>query len=296
MGSEMPKEQVYGIYRRRVGDTVVTLLNDGIEDFSFDILSPNIKEDEAKSLLTKAKLPPIPRISVNCYVVQDGKQTVLIDAGDANRFGTGGRLQGALAAADISPQQIDSILLTHAHPDHLGGLTGHGAAVFTNAELIVHEKELQFWNSDEHFHQAPQRLHAVRKLALDTFGAYRTALRSVSGGEVLSGITIQPLFGHTPGHSGFIVSSGSESLFIWGDIAHWPDIQIPRPEASLVFDIDGKQAVETRRRTLDALASENTLVGGMHLNFPGFIRIHRDGSSYSIQEERWFPYIAPNGG
>lgn len=72
---------------------------------------------------------------------------------------------------------------------------------------------------------------------------------------------------------------------------HWPDIQVPRPEVSLTFDINREQAADTRRRLLDMLATEDTLVGGMHLNFPGFIRIRRDERSYVIQEERWFPYL-----
>jgi glyoxylase-like metal-dependent hydrolase (beta-lactamase superfamily II) len=292
----MPRDQVYGVNRRRIGDAVVTVVNDGFEDFSFDILSPNITENEARSLLAAAGLPTIPRMSVNCYVVQDGRQTVLIDAGDANCLGTGGKLQGALAAADINPGQIDSILLTHAHPDHIGGLMEDGVARFPNAELILHEKELRFWNDEENFSNAPQQLHAVRTLVLKTFETYRRSLRPVCSGEVLSGITIQPLFGHTPGHSGFLISSGPESVFLWGDIVHWPDIQIPRPEVSLTFDINREQAVETRIRLLDMLASESILIGGMHLNFPGFIRIHRDGSSYVIQEDRWLPYLNSGAG
>lgn len=120
--SAIPRQQAYGINRRRIGDVVVTLINDGFEDFSFDILSDNITPDEAKALLEAADLPPIPRMTLNVYVVQDGHRTILIDGGDASGHRTGGRLQYALSAANIDASQIDTILLTHAHPDHAGGL------------------------------------------------------------------------------------------------------------------------------------------------------------------------------
>ena len=288
--SAIPRQQAYGINRRRIGDVVVTLINDGFEEFSFDILSNNITADEAKTMLTAANLPPIPRMSVNVYVVQDGHRTILIDGGDANCQRTGGRLHYALSAANIDASQIDAILLTHAHPDHVGGLAAHNATpLFPNAELILHPDELRFWRDDENFRKLPERLHGIRSLALNTFNAYQQVTRTATSGEVFPGITIQPLPGHTPGHSGYLIASGKDSVLIWGDIVHWPDIQIPRPEVTLAFDIDPSQAAETRMRLLDRLATDNTLIGGMHLNFPGFIRIHRDRNTYVIHEERWLP-------
>jgi glyoxylase-like metal-dependent hydrolase (beta-lactamase superfamily II) len=223
----IPRQQAYGINRRKIGDVVVTLINDGSEEFSFDILSDNITADEAKSLLRAANLPPIPRMAVNVYVVQDEHRTVLIDGGDANCLGTGGRLHYALSAANIDASQIDTILLTHAHSGHVGGLAAHNATpLFPNAELVLNAEELRFWRDDENFRNTPD-LYAARSLALNTFDAYRSATRTATSGEVVPGITIQPLPGHTPGHSGYLITSGKDSVLIWGDIAHWPDIQIP---------------------------------------------------------------------
>lgn len=286
-----PQLQANGIYRRRIGNSVVAVINDGYEDFSFDILSSSITEEEAKELLVAADLQPIPRMNVNCYVVQDGKRTILIDAGDANCLGSGGKLQEGLAAAGIDPSEIDIILLTHAHPDHVGGLTFRGAPLFAQAELILHEDELRFWQEDSNFSGASNQLHAMRRLALDTFEAYRHSIRTSQEGEVAPGITMLPLFGHTPGHSGFLLSSDNQSVLIWGDIVHWPDIQIPRPEVSLAFDVCQQQAAATRQGLLDMVASDNILVGGMHLNFPGFIRIQREKDTYSIPKERGIPTL-----
>jgi glyoxylase-like metal-dependent hydrolase (beta-lactamase superfamily II) len=288
--SAIPRQQAYGINRRRIGDVVVTLINDGFQDFSFDILSDNITANEAKALLRAANLPPIPRMSVNVYVVQDGYRTILIDGGDANSQRTGGRLHYALSAANIDASQIDAILLTHAHPDHVGGLAAHNATpLFPNSELILHPDELQFWRNDENFRNMSEDMHGARSLALNTFNAYQSATRTATSGEIFSGITIQPLPGHTPGHSGYLIASGKDSVLIWGDIVHWPDIQIPRPEVTLAFDIDRSQAAETRMRLVDRVATDNILIGGMHLNFPGFIRIYRDANRYAIHEERWSP-------
>jgi Metallo-beta-lactamase superfamily len=162
----IPRQQAYGINRRKIGDVVVTLINDSSEEFSFDILSDNITADEAKGLLTAANLPPIPRMAVNVYVVQDEHRTNLNDGRETNCLGTGGRLHYALSAANIGASQIDTILLTHAHPDHVGGLAAHNATpLFPNAELVLNAEHLRFWRDDENFRNTPN-LHGTRSLAL----------------------------------------------------------------------------------------------------------------------------------
>lgn len=267
---------------------VVTTVVDGSETFSFDILSSNITAQDAGKLLSSSGLLPVPTMPVNAYVIQDGERVILIDGGDANCMGTGGRLLEALTSASIEATDVDTILLTHAHPDHVGGLTTRGVPTFPNAELILHADELTFWQNTENFRTRPH-LQNVRELACETFNAYQSAIRTVRGGEVAPGITLQHLPGHTPGHSGYLIQSGSEHVLIWGDIVHWPAIQIPRPDVTLAFDIDPVQMVRTRLNLLEQLSTSRMLVGGMHLNFPGLLRIHTDGDSFGFHEERWLP-------
>jgi glyoxylase-like metal-dependent hydrolase (beta-lactamase superfamily II) len=112
-------------------------------------------------------------------------------------------------------------------------------------------------------------------------------MRTFAGGEVFPGVTALPIPGHTPGHTGYLIESGGQRVFIWGDVVHMPEVQVPRPEVSMVVDTDPTMAADTRRRVFDMVASEGLLVTGMHLHFPGFARVLRDGSGYRLVPEAW---------
>ncbi|HEY9214880.1 MAG TPA: MBL fold metallo-hydrolase, partial [Ancylobacter sp.] len=122
--------------------------------------------------------------------------------------------------------------------------------------------------------------------ARQAFDGYRDRLRTFEAGEVLPGITAVPLPGHTAGHTGYRLDSGDESLLVWGDIVHFPQIQVPRPEVSIAFDQDARLAAATRSRLLDSVASDRLLIAGMHLGEPGFAHIKRTGGSYGVAYEQ----------
>lgn len=287
---QVPQHQIPGVYHRRIGDIVVTALSDGYLDGAVDVLR-NIAPEEATRMLTEA-FRPGRRTSVNCYAIRAGGRLVLIETGSGNYLQpTAGRLQSNLRAAGIDPAAVELVLLTHMHPDHSAGLTdpATGQRLFPNAELVVHENEPRHWDDDAAMAQASER---ARKLyfeaAREQIAPYRDRLRPFNGGkEVFPGITTVPLNGHTPGHSGYMITSGNDSLLIWGDIIHVPEIQVPRPEVTIEFDTDPAAAAAIRRRTFDMVANDRLLIAGMHVHYPGFAHVVRHGDSYALLPEPW---------
>lgn len=289
--THLPIEQATGVNRRRIGDIVVTALNDGCLDVDFSLLT-GVSIQDAEALMLAAHRPPEARMSVGAYLVQDGKRTSLIDAGAGGFNGWGGRLRSALTAACVGPDEIDAVLLTHAHPDHIGGLAEtDGTPIFKNAEVILSQSEYEFWTDLKYSALFPEAKHPMFVFARNIFATYGNRIRRITGGEVVTGIEFVSLPGHTPGHGGYRISSGHSSLLIWGDIAHFPDVQILRPDVTIAFDTDPAEACQTRHRVLDMVAAGGELVGGPHLNFPGFIRIVRDAGSYRFYEEPWCPAL-----
>ncbi|WP_420394186.1 MBL fold metallo-hydrolase [Acuticoccus sp.] len=287
----LPAEQVPGVYHRRVGDTLVTALSDGYLDASCDVFR-NLSEDEAKAVLVGGLQPYPPRISVNAFLVRSGGRTAIVDTGSSDCMGdTLGQLPKNMAAAGVAPEDVDTVLLTHMHPDHSGGLIDPaGNAFFPNAEVVVGEADYKLWHDDAIAAAVDER----RRKRYFTWSRahvapYRDRLRwtPAAGGEVLPSVTTVPLPGHTPGHTGYLITSGGDSLLIWGDTVHVPGIQVPRPDTTMVFDWDPEGAIASRRRILEMVSAEEIPVAGMHVHFPGFANVARDGGSYRIVQEGW---------
>jgi glyoxylase-like metal-dependent hydrolase (beta-lactamase superfamily II) len=111
--------------------------------------------------------------------------------------------------------------------------------------------------------------------------------RKTPGDGVFPHVNAVPLSGHTPGHTGYLVESGGEALLIWGDICNVPDIQVRRPEVTMAFDTDPQAAIATRKRAFDMAVADKLLVAGMHLHFPGFAYLSREGDGYRMVPEAW---------
>ncbi len=166
--------------------------------------------------------------------------------------------------------------------------TNSGALWFPNAELVLHEAEMAYWHDDAAMSRADEQSRERNFLAgRRQLAPYRARTRLIQGGEILPGVTAMPLPGHTPGHTGYMIASGNDSLLIWGDIVHVPEIQVPRPEVTLAFDVDPAKAEATRRRTFDMVAADKLLFAGMHVHFPGFARLARTGDGFSLVPEPW---------
>lgn len=277
------------IYQRRLGEIIVTALSDGYLDVPYDVML-DISAHDAEQILTgEFQLSP-PRVAVNAFALRTAGRVGLIETGSGTSMGpTLGRLPRNLVAAGIHPGEIDTILLTHMHPDHSNGLSDDaGQAVYPNAELVVHEDDVAHWLDDGRMAQATER-QKIRyfKAARQHLAVYQGPLRTFRTGEVFPGVTCVPIPGHTPGHTAYVVTSGGESLLLWGDTVHIPEVQFARPDVTMVFDSDPAAAAIMRRRVFDMACTERFLIGGTHLHFPGFAHLARWSGGYRLVPEPW---------
>ena len=269
----------------QIGEFSITAISDGYLSASLDILS-NIDPMEASRLQQDAGVSDPSSIHINCYLVRGRGRTILIDAGAGGFKQWGGKLKANLALAGVQPADIDTVLLTHAHPDHVGGLLdASGEAAFPNAELVMHQREISFWKDDGNLSRANERARGNFLFARKVFNQYREQMRTFIDSEVLPGISAISLPGHTAGHSGYRIESDDRSLLVWGDIVHFPQIQIARPDISIAFDQDPILSAETRSNLLDVVSSDKILIAGMHLGELGFAHVERIGKTYKISYE-----------
>ena len=271
---------------KQVGEFTVTALSDGFLSVSPELLT-GITPEQAIDLQTRAGIADPSSVHINSYLVRGQGRTVLIDAGAGGFKQWGGEMKASLAGAGVLPSDIDCILLTHALPDHIGGLTDEaGQALFPHAELVIHQQEIDFWQDDASLSRATERARGNFLFARNIFDLYRLNIRTFSHGEVLPGITALPLPGHTAGHCGYLLNSADQGLLVWGDIVHFPEIQISHPQVSIAFDQNPLQAADARLRLLEQVSADKLLVAGMHFADAGFAVIRKQGKSFQLSYER----------
>jgi glyoxylase-like metal-dependent hydrolase (beta-lactamase superfamily II) len=284
-----PAQQIPGVYHRKIGDIVVTAISDGYLDGSMDVMR-NVDLDVATRILKEAFLPAR-RTSVNAFLIHSKGRTAIVDTGSGNYLlPTAGMVQRNLAAAGIDPRSIDTVLLTHMHPDHSAGLTdmSNGKRLFPEAELVMHENEPKHWFDDGKMAQADERARRLYfQAGREQVEPYKDRTRLFTQGEVFPGVTAVPSVGHTPGHTAYLISSGKDQLMIWGDTVHVPDVQTAIPEAGMAFDTDLAAAAAARKRMFDRVATDGVLIAGMHVSFPSFSRLRRKGNAYELIAEPW---------
>jgi glyoxylase-like metal-dependent hydrolase (beta-lactamase superfamily II) len=214
---------------------------------------------------------------------------MLIDTGSGGYMGrNAGRLAANLHAANISAADIDTVFLTHIHPDHVGGLTDQGTPRFPNAEIAVSAVEHAYWMDDAVMRRPKESQRALFfECPREQLAPYRNRLRLLADGEIFPGVNVLPAPGHTPGHSICLISSGADTLLIWGDTVHVPEVQTTFPDAGVVFDVDPLHAAKSRRRVFDMVIAESTPVMGMHLGFPGLMQLERHGEGYKLISLPW---------
>lgn len=228
---------------------------------------------------------------INAFLLQSDDRTILIDAGigDVDMLGPGlGRVSDALTAAGVSPADVDLIIVTHAHPDHIGGLISNGNAVFSNAEVAITEAELGFWGDEGTMAQAPAEAQGLFQLAQAVYKAYGDQIRPVaSGTEIAPGLTLELSPGHTPGHALVHIDGGERELLMVADTLHSSVLHTALPDVGFGFDTDPAEAAKSRRRVFDRAATDKLLIAATHVPFPGFGRFVQSGEAYAFVPASW---------
>jgi glyoxylase-like metal-dependent hydrolase (beta-lactamase superfamily II) len=278
-----------GFHMIKLGDFEITAIYDGMFSAPIDIVT-GLALDEAAATMERnfRAVPPV--LTICAYLVRHPGGLALVDTGSADKFGPGhGHLIGSMATLGFQPGEIDTILLTHAHVDHAGGMTGPDwQPLYPSAEVVLSAVEQNFWLNEAK--PVSPKMERGIKLATGSLAPYRARTRTVQDGqEALPGMRLLALPGHTPGHSGWMLSSGGESLLIWGDVIHLPGLQMERPEATVVYDLDPSQAAASRARALDMAATDRFRVAGPHLDFPTFGYIERRAKGYGFVPDSWRP-------
>ncbi|RXZ43476.1 MBL fold metallo-hydrolase [Crenobacter cavernae] len=282
--------QVPGFYRMALGDFQVTALYDGYVDLDTKLLK-NVSGKDVQSLLAHMFIDNSKGVqtAVNGYLVHTGKNLVLVDTGSARCFGpTMGGLLANVRAAGYSPADVDTVLLTHLHPDHACGLaSADGKAAFPNADVRVAKADADFWLDETVAAKAPKDNQPIFKMARDAVAPYVAAgrLKPYAPGEaLLPGVSVVAAGGYTPGHSGYLFASRGQRLLVWGDLVHNHAVQFARPETAIEYDSDARQAIATRKRLFAGAAKDKLWVAGAHMPFPGIGHVRAGGKGYA-----WVP-------
>jgi glyoxylase-like metal-dependent hydrolase (beta-lactamase superfamily II) len=280
------------VHRMKLGSFEVTTLLDGFIDINPAVLMGD--QDLIKRHLEAAGLWGSPiRTAVNTFMVNTGEKLVMIDCGGAKMLGpNAGRVPQALAQLGIEPGQVDEVYITHMHGDHLhGAVTPEGARMFPNAVLRIAKPDVDYWGSAEVEAAAPADQKWRFVAAKRAMAAYGDRLQTFEAGiELTPGIRSVNAYGHTPGHTCYLVSSGSARLLLLGDTLHVAPVQFPRPEITVGFDHSQDQARAKRRGLLEMAARDNILIGAVHLPFPGIGRLREKEGAFSYEPLPWQLY------
>jgi len=278
-----------GFRRMKVGDAEVIALNDGVarrplgEEFV-----RNAPLAEVRSLLASQGLPTdYIDVPFSAFLVVNAGRRILMDAGFADNGGpTTGRLLGNLAAAGFKPEDIDTVLISHFHGDHIQGLRRKdGSLVYPNAKVMVPEPEHAFWMDDATMNARPEAQRGGFMVARRVFAQMPAdkLVRFVPGSEVAPGIRSVAAFGHTPGHTLFELQSAGQSFVYVGDLTNVPALFARNPDWAVTFDMDAEAARKTRREVFQRIVSSNAMVGGFHFPFPAFGRMAVQGNGFAFQ-------------
>ncbi|CAN1507176.1 GloB Zn-dependent hydrolases, including glyoxylases [Rhabdaerophilaceae bacterium] len=292
----MAGTQSPSFFRFKVGEFEVTALHDGNGQFP---LPPNFVRNadikDVQAILAESGQPTDKWTNTfTTLLVNTGSKLVLIDTGFAdNGAPTNGKTVAQMKAAGIEPSQVDVILLSHFHGDHLQGTRlKDGKLTYPNAEIMVPEMEWAFWMDDAKLAAAPDAMKGAFA------GVHRVLKPSAAdvkrfkwGDEVVTGITAVDASGHTPGHTAFMIASGTGKLMYVADTTNNPAVFARNPEWRVMYDMDPEKSVATRKRLLDMAATDKIQISFYHGNFPSTGFIAREGAGYRLVPAPWLSTV-----
>lgn len=285
-----------GVYRYKVGDFEILQLMDGARTFPMpDNFVVNVSKDEAIKAAVAAYMPEGKvTIPFSPMVVNTGSKLIAIDTGNglgafAATKGLVGQARGNMAAAGIDPKQIDIVLISHFHGDHIGGLkNADGTPAFPNAEIKVPDMELAFWSDPAN----AARANVFNKAQFPNVAKMMEGIKVTtfhSGQDVAPGITALATPGHTPGHTSFGIVSGNKSILVQIDVTNIPSLFLQHPDWHSVYDNQPDVAQATRHRIYDMAATEKMTVVGYHFPYPCVGHVEKAGNDYRLVPVAWDP-------
>ena len=287
--------QAPGFYRYKVGDIEVTAVNDGSAPRPLEGFIRNAELSAVQQAARDAFLPQNTiQNSFTALVLNNGGRLTLIDTGNGDSGApTTGRWMENFRAAGFDPSQVNTIVISHFHGDHINGMRRKdGTAVFPNAEVLVPATEWAFWMDDARMNQAPENMRGGFLGARRVFSPIAKDVKQYEmDKEIVPGLTSVAAPGHTPGHTAYMLSSGSGKLLILSDTANHPALFVRNPDWSAVFDMDADVARATRRKMLDLAASERAQVAFYHAPFPATGHITKDGDGFRFVPVQWSPAV-----
>ncbi|TGT61361.1 MBL fold metallo-hydrolase [Mesorhizobium sp. M00.F.Ca.ET.170.01.1.1] len=290
--AETPVEPLVGFYKYKVGSLEVTAIYDGIWRKPHDpAFIKDVSVDETKAALAKAGLTtefmPIP---LTVVVLQMKGRTIMMDAGSGvgQWQAKATHLPANMKAAGIDYKAIDTIMISHFHPDHVWGLMEKSTSgpVFPNAELIVNAAEYNWWTDPSRLAKLPEGRKPAGKRIAENFPKWKNWKLVEDGTEVVPGIRIMAAPGHTPGHSVYHVDAGAEQFLVSADTMYVPALLAPHPEWQGAYDQDGPMAISTRHKIMDQVIADKLRICGSHFPFPGTGSFVKDGNAYAFTPTR----------
>jgi glyoxylase-like metal-dependent hydrolase (beta-lactamase superfamily II) len=233
-------------------------------------------------------------------VINTGGKLVVVDTGNgpaayASSKGAVGQFATNMAAAGFDPKAIDIVVISHFHGDHVNGLlNAEGGPAFPNAEVLVPAAEWKFWMDDGEMSRASgDRMTGLFKNNRRVFeaGLKKKVTPYEWGKDVAPGLLAVDTIGHTPGHTSYVLSSGSDKVYIQSDVTNHPALFVSNPGWHLMFDQDPQLAEKTRRKVYDMLVADKMRVQGFHYPFPANGYVEKDGNGYRLVPAPWNPVI-----